>query len=204
MSGGRRALVGGALLAALAGCARALPPLERYRLRPVPESKASPQPANPSEIIAVEPYRTEGIYADPQIVYRVGETTYGAYPNREWALPLSTMLADATVALLRNSPGGPARVADEEVTGAPELVWRGAVREFEEVDRGDRVFAAVHLEGAVVRAADDSLLWQGSARVERPVPQPTMPAVVDALSELTTAAIGRLVTQAENALLSSR
>jgi ABC-type transporter Mla subunit MlaD len=29
-------------------------------------------------VIAVEPYATMGIYADPQIVYRLEETTYGA------------------------------------------------------------------------------------------------------------------------------
>lgn len=194
-----RLSAGALLLLGLVACGRG-PPLERYRLLPVPaDSGASRVPAD--QTIAVEPYVTQGIYAEPQIVYRVGEASYGAYPNREWAIPLSSMLADATVRRLRAAPGGAERVTDDAAGGAHELVWRGRVREFEEVDRGDSVLAAVHLDGAVVRVADDSVLWQGSARAERRVPEAkSMPAVVDALSALTAAAVDQLVREAEPTL----
>jgi uncharacterized lipoprotein YmbA len=147
-------------------------------------------------VMAVETYATTGIYADPQIVYRVGEDTYGAYPDREWALPLGTMLADATVDALRATPKLGVQVTDGRVSGTHQLVWRGVVQQFEEVNRGDNVAAAVRLDAALVRTPGDSVIWQGTAGLERAVEKPSMTAIVGTLSELTTTAIRQLVSQA--------
>ena len=59
--------------------------------------------------------------------------------------------------------------------------------EFEEVNRGRQVLAAVHLEADLVKSANDSVVWSGSERIERAVPEPTdsMPRVVETLSALT-------------------
>ncbi|HEU4649641.1 MAG TPA: ABC-type transport auxiliary lipoprotein family protein [Gemmatimonadales bacterium] len=191
---------GFAIAAALAGagCGHSLPPLERYRLEPV--ATADTQGAHPAngrlagQSIAVEPYEAVGIYGDPQIVYRMDETQYGTYPDREWAVPVSTMLADRTADILRTAP------ADVTVglgTQKAGLVWRGTVREFEEVDRGDKVFVAVRLRAMLVRATSDSVIWQGEARAERPVEQKkTMAAVVQALSSASTDAVRQLMAQA--------
>jgi ABC-type uncharacterized transport system auxiliary subunit len=206
-----------AALVALAACMRSMPPLERYRLTPVQSPPRAGEPAPPGSratarpiarreaprapiaTVRVEPYVTEGIYADPQIVYRTGESQYGAYPTREWALPLSTMLADLTADVLRGSSGNRLRVTGGAEGGKPDFIWRGAVREFEEVNRGEQVLAAVHLEGALVRASDDSLLWQGEARVERPVSGDTMDAVVAELSRLGRETVGSMVRDAARA-----
>jgi ABC-type uncharacterized transport system auxiliary subunit len=200
-------------LLVLSACVRSLPPLERYRLTPTPppatasgtEAPARPVagrrvPAMPAATIRVEPYVTEGIYADPQIVYRTGESRYGAYPNREWALPLSTMLADLTADVLRGSSGLRVRVIGGSEGGQPDFIWRGTVHEFEEVNRGEQVLAAVHLEGSLVRAADDSLLWQGSAQGEQPVTGDSMEAVVAALSRLGASTVGSMVREAAAAI----
>jgi ABC-type uncharacterized transport system auxiliary subunit len=199
------------LLAAgvLAGCfAAARPPLELYRLRaPSAADSTSSRPqgwvgAAPLEgWLVVDPYVTPGLYAEPQIVYRIGETTYGAYPNREWALPLSTMLGSLTVEILRESDALAGRVTDDPAVLGPEsLIWRGKVGEFEEVDRDEHVSVAVHLDAMLLRASDDSVLWRGSARLERPVTDPTMPAIVDAFAALASDAITRLARQAEGAV----
>ncbi|HEX2218501.1 MAG TPA: ABC-type transport auxiliary lipoprotein family protein [Gemmatimonadales bacterium] len=199
-------------LLALSGCVRSLPPLERYRLVPMGPAAAtgSGAPARPVArhetpaaalaTIRVEPYVTEGIYADPQIVYRIGESRYGAYPNREWALPLSTMLADMTAEVLRATPGMRLRVTGSAEGGRPDFIWRGAVHRFEEVNRGEQVLTAVHLEGSLLRASDDSLLWQGIARGERPVTGETMEAVVAALSRLGADAVRSMVRDAVPAI----
>jgi len=188
------------VLAAAAGCGHSLPPLEHYRLEPTPVAASDPQRAPQGngrlagQSIAVEPYAAAGIYADPQIVYRVDETRYGTYPEREWAVPVSTMLADRTADILRTAP---AEVTVGAGTQHAGLVWRGAVREFEEVDRGNQVFAAVRLQAMLVHGTNDSVLWQGEARVEHPVEQTkTMEAVVHALSAAATDAVRQLMTQA--------
>lgn len=196
-----------AFITCLVACAGTPAVMERYRLTPVstPQSGASAAPADASSpVIAVEPYATMGIYADPQIVYRVEETTYGAYPNREWAIPLGTMLADATVETMRAIPNLGVRVTDERTAGSHQLVWRGVVQQFEEVNRGKKVGAAIRLDVALVRTPGDSVLWQGTAGLERPVADPTMTAIVRTLSELTSTAIRQLVMQARTAVEAER
>jgi uncharacterized lipoprotein YmbA len=131
----------------------------------------------------------------------VGETQYGTYSSREWAIPLSNMLATLTADVLRAMSFAAGPVVSEAAAGngARYYEWRGTVREFEEVNRGRRLFAAVHLDASIVRARDDSLLWHGSARLERGVSQPTMSAIVAALSELADSAVVELAQQAGRA-----
>ena len=205
---GQCALTGGLLAALVAGCIRGtLPPRELYRLVPADSAATARMtervrgtPALEGTL-AVAPYATPGLYGNPQIVYRVGAAQYGTYPSREWAMPLSIMLAARTAEALRG-----ASFALGSVVAAParrnthEYEWRGAVREFEEVNRGKQLFAAVHLDGSVVRAGDDSVLWRGSTRLERHVDVPTMEAIVGALSALTDSAVVDLAQQAARAL----
>ena len=203
----------------LAGCVRSMPPLERYRLSPVSAPAAAEESAGrgsgavarptasrdaPRATIAsvrIEPYVTEGIYADPQIVYRTGESQYAAYPNREWALPLSSMLADLTGEVVREMSANRVRVLTEAEGGATDFIWRGAVHEFEEVNRGDQVLAAVRFEATLHRASDDSLLWQGTGRAEQPVTGDSMEAVVAALSRLGTETVTSMVKDAARAVM---
>lgn len=185
-----------------------LPPLEFYRLA-FSDSARMATPLDGTDLrvalapgsMAVAPYLTPGIYADRSIVYRVDDTQYGSYPSREWALPLSTMLGLVTQDVLRAHPmtAEPA-VFDPPSYTSQTYVWRGLVREFEEVDRGSEVFAAVRLEARVVRASDDSVLWSGSVRMEEPVPEGTMPAIVSTLSRVSAAAVSRLAEEARAAL----
>jgi hypothetical protein len=76
------------------------------------------------------------------------------------------------------------------------------IRELEEVDRGRDVFAAVRLEARLVRTRDDSVLWSGSARLERAVPEGTMSAIVAMLSRLAAEAVAQLADEARVALAS--
>jgi ABC-type uncharacterized transport system auxiliary subunit len=193
-----------AYAASLAACAGTPATVERYRLAPVSTRDPGTPPEADAPVIAIEPYATMGIYADPQIVYRLEETTYGAYPNREWAIPLGTMLADATVETMRAIPNLGARVTDERTAGSHQLVWRGVVQQFEEVNRGKKVAAAIRLDAALVRTPGDSVIWQGTAASERPVADPTMTAIVRTLSELTSTAIRQLVMQARTAVQAER
>ncbi len=181
-----------------------LPPLELYRIA-LPDSvlivtPLAQQPLRlplPSGSIAIAPYEAPGVYGERNIVYRVGDTQYGAYPSREWALPVATMLGLVTEDVLRRTPitAGTA-IFDPPSTGVETYIWRGLVRQFEEVDRGQQVFAAVALDGRLVRARDDSVLWSGTVRLERPVPSANMPGIVGALSSLTAEAVSELADQA--------
>ena len=195
--------------ASLSGCLGGrLPPLEYYRVATADSARlATPLSGSPLQLtlapgaVAIAPYQTPGIYADRGIVYRIGDTQYGSYPSREWALPLSTMLALLTQDVLAARPltAQPAVFSPSTYAGET-YVWRGFVRQFEEVDRGAEVHAAVALDARVVRVSDDSIVWSGSVRFEEPVPQGTMPAVVSTLSRVATEAVGQLADEARASL----
>ena len=178
-----------------------LPPRELYRLT-VPPAPELPSPPGPLPgTIAVARYETPGLYGDGNIVFRTGENEYAVYPSREWGIPLGEMLGLLTENALERSPLS----SDGAVYGAPSgndlpYVWRGMVREFEEVNRGREVFVAVRLDVQLVRTADDAILWKGSRRLERAVPRPTMSAIVADLSALATEATDALINDARSAL----
>ena len=197
-------------VALVSACFRGtLPPIELYRLAATDTSALETPVAmtrGPLFVgsLAIAPYQTPGIYGERNVVYRIGDTQYGKYPSREWALPVAAMLGMITEEVLRHTPvssGG--ALYDPPSYRSHDLVWRGLVRELEEVDRGKEVYAAVRLEVRVVRAVDDSLLWTGSARLERSVPHPTMNAIVSTLSSLSTEVVQSLAEQAHAALTRS-
>ena len=192
-------------LLGLAACFRgSLPPREFYRLEPADSLFAHANGARGAPLpgtLAVLEYATQGIYAERNIVYRVEDGAYGVYPSREWALPLGEMLGMLTTRALTGSPltvGG--SVFDPPTRRTHALLWRGVVREFDEVGRGQAVFAVVQLDAQLIRSADDSVLWSGSQRAEVAVSRPTMAGVIDGLSTAAMIVISRLVAGAQRAL----
>jgi uncharacterized lipoprotein YmbA len=193
-----------ALVLAASACFRGtIPARQLYRLIPFDSASASPVPAPPplDGSLAVLPYDAPGVYGQMNIVYRTDSVEYGTYPSREWALPLGVMLGDLTEHVLRASP-----LTREVVVYDPpsrrdySYAWRGRVREFDEVDAGGVVHAAVALDVTISRARDDSVIWSGGVRRERIVAQPTMSEIVRALSELSNDAVLTLASEAATAL----
>jgi len=155
--------------------------------------------------LGIAEYTTPGVYGDPQIVFRINDTEYGSYPSREWAVPLGEQLGVVTERVLaRVRLTAEPAVFDPPSRRAQTYIWRGTVREFEEVDRGSEVRAAVRIDLRIVRAEDDSILWSGSSRLERAAQAPNMPGIVQTLSALTDEVITDLATRARRDLSTRR
>lgn len=171
---------------------------ELYRLTIPDSSGLAGQATGPlTGSIAIERYVSPGLYGDASLVYRVDENAYGAYPSREWAIPLADQLGMLTESQLRRRPlSSGAVIFRPPSPRAHAYLWRGTVRQFEEVNRGSQVFASVHLDAMLVRTADDSVMWTGSARAERAVATPTMAAIVATLSTLAASVVSELVDDA--------
>ena len=188
-----------------------LPPRELYRLaEPDTSSLAIPlatrdggrfAAAPLTGSLAIAPYRTPGIYGGQNIVYRLGEHQYGSYPSREWAMPLTLMLGRITERVLLTTPisQSPAVYEPPNRLSHP-FTWQGTVREFEEVNRDRTVSVSVVLDVRIVRSQDDEVVWSGSRAIERPVPDPTILAIIEALSDATAEAVAQLAADARTAL----
>ena len=207
-----------ALLSLLAaGCFHVgtLPARELYRITlpevvagdstPGTSAGSTATPAALSGTIGISQYATPGVYGDPLIVFRIDDTQYGSYPSREWAVPLGDQLGVLTERVLTRVPLTAQRaVFDPPSRRAQTYVWRGTVREFEEVDRGTQVFAAVRLDVRIARAEDDSIVWSGSSRLERAAQPANMPGIVQTLSTLADEVLTDLATRAQRELSAKR
>ena len=207
-----------AALAAVTGCIRGtIPAREMYRLtlpdslgREAPRFDGSPAGGGGGSIVrpvldgtlGVVAYETPGLYGESSIVFRIGDGEYGAYPSREWALPLGDMLGHITARIAADH--GLTRDVPLYAPPSPRAqtyLWRARVREFEEVDRGKQVFVAVRIDASIVRTRDDSVVWSGSAGRERPVAAGTeMSAIVRTLSIAAASVIEELLDRAEQDL----
>lgn len=183
------------------------PPLEQYILTlPRTDDGSTAAVASPvlTGTLAISPYVTRGVYDERSIVFRIDDHQLASYPSREWAIPLRDMLGTLTEQALAVAPltAEPA-VFDPRSVRSNDYYWRGTVREFEEVNRGRNVLAAVHLEVEIIRSRNDSLIWRGSERIERAVPPPTksMTRVVETLSGVTADVLFRLITRARTDLV---
>jgi ABC-type uncharacterized transport system auxiliary subunit len=190
----------------VAGCWRgSLPPRQFYRLAP-PDSLAALARVNGAPpltgSIAIPHYDTPGIYGSGALVYRVGTSAYGAYPAREWAIPLGEMLASMTEGVLRQRALTSGRVeVDPPAAARDPYEWRGVVREFDEVDAPTSVSASVSLSALLVRVADDSVVWSGSTREIEPVKESrNIDSVVASLSAAAARALVRLTDEAASTL----
>ena len=189
-----------------AACFRGtLPPREFYRLAVSDTAVSGARPPGAPPItgsIAIVRFDTPGIYGSGSLVYRVGASAYGAYPSREWAIPLGEMLGSITEGIVRQRSLTSGRVVfDPTSVRREEYEWRGTVREFDEVDAPNSVTASVSLVAQLVRIADDSILWSGAAREQEPISQMrSIDAVVAGLSSATARAISRLTDEAALAL----
>jgi hypothetical protein len=178
---------------------RVVPAVEMYRLLPSAETASVAVAGNalPDGAVAVVRFITPGVYGQRGIVYRVGETGYAAYPSREWAIPLGEMLGRRTADLMQTHPlvrGG--SLFDPPSRRGFTHVWRGTVREFEEIDRGRNVFVAVDLEASLIRVEDDSIVWSGGSRAERAIPDGTMDGIIAGLSAATDEVLVALLDSA--------
>lgn len=151
--------------------------------------------------LAIATYATPGIYSGSGIVFRRGDIEYNYYPNREWAIPLGEQLGVVTERILARGQLTTERaVFDPPSRRAQTYIWRGTIREFEEVNRGSQVLAAVRIDVRIARSADDAIVWAGSSRAETPVAANNMTGIVRTLSTLADSVVSDLVARARRDL----
>jgi ABC-type uncharacterized transport system auxiliary subunit len=180
-------------LAALAACGCAsVPRAHFYTLGGVALSAhAGSDSAGP--LIRVQRLAVAEPYAGRRIVYRPTATEVSFWDLRRWAEPPDKMITAAAAEHLAAS--GMFRGVDSfpYCWDDADLILRGAVLAFEEVDRGDDWYGHVKLFLELVDARSRRSLWSSKIEVEKKAAERTPDALVEAL----TAALDEILTQAE-------
>lgn len=178
------------LAIALAGCAQAPVPADRYyRLLP-PAPRALERPALPGTLV-VKRFSADGLLAQRALVYvdRAAPGVLYQYRYHFWADAPTSLLQDLTVQALRA-----ARVAREVVT--PELgvdaryALSGRVRRLEHL-LSDAPAVAVSLELAIIGADSGAPIVLADRQLILPLAEPGVDAAVHAISE----AVGRILDE---------
>jgi ABC-type uncharacterized transport system auxiliary subunit len=185
-----RVLCATALLAAC-GCA-SVPKTHFYTLANVaPSVTAGADSAGP--LIRIERLAVAEPYAGRRIVYRPKPMEVAFWELRRWAEPPDKMITAAVAARLAAS--GMFRGVDTFPYSWDEadLILRGAVLAFEEVDRGDEWYGHVKLFFELIDAGSRRTLWSSKMEAEKKAAARTPDALVEAL----TAALDEILTQAE-------
>jgi ABC-type uncharacterized transport system auxiliary subunit len=186
------------------GCTE--PPRELYRLTLPDTIGGTPDGGRAAPLVgsmAIATYAAPGIYGGAGIVFRRGDVEYNFYPNLEWAVPLGEQLGVVTERVLTRHPVSLERaVFDPPSRRAQTYIWRGTIREFEEVNRGSQVLAAVRIDVRIVRTIDDSIVWSGSSRAEAPAASNNMTGIVRTLSTLADSVVDDLAMRVRRDLSS--
>ncbi len=178
---------------AASGCA-SVPEAHFYTLGVL----ASPAPADTDSVdpvIRIERLAVAEPYAGRRIVYRPTATEVAFWEFRRWAEPPDKMITAAVAADLASS--GLFRSVDSFPYSWEEadLILRGAVLAFEEVDKGEQWYAHVKLFLELTDARSRETLWSSKMEAEKRAAERTPDSLVEALSAALNEILDRAVNE---------
>jgi ABC-type uncharacterized transport system auxiliary subunit len=132
--------------------------------------------------IVVQRFSADQVLADDRILYREGPNEVSFYEYKRWANPPVDIVTDYVLYRLKAS-GDYGSVSSQKAGGPSDLMLRGRLYHFEEVDRGKEVFATVALELELTDTRTRASVWRGEAECTRPVAARDMGGGVGGISE---------------------
>ena len=197
-----RAAVAGMLLCVvvcLCGCGT-VPEPRYYTLDRIASGGTSDAPTEVSHgstdtlVLKVERLAVPDPYADRRIVFRPTGKEVGFWDFHMWAQPLDRMVT-ARVAGDLEKTGVFGKIDSFPYTWEkPDLVLRGVILAFEEIDRDDGWYGRVKLFLEMADSATGDVIWSGKLDVEKKADRKAPVAVVEALSLALDEAVARAVS----------
>jgi len=151
-------------------------PRTRYYTLEMPHTAAGAGPAVDRHI-TVQRFRADRVLLDERILYREGTNPVGFYQYHRWANPPADLATDYVLHCLRDR-GTYARVSTYKDGGQSDFTLQGRLYHFEEIDRGNEVFASVGLELELLATRTSTSVWRGEWECTRPVTVRDVAAVV--------------------------
>lgn len=187
------------LLLPIVGCGGV--PETHYYLLDYPLNSATSAAAPFEGHLGVLDFTTTSKLQTERIVYRPDLYKVGYYEYHQWATPLASMITERLTGHLR-AANLFQRVEGHPFQHPPALLLRGHIREFEEVDQGERWTAVSDIEFLLEDAATGEVWWRKSFRVVESVNPRNPVGVVEALSRALKKTGDLLVRELEPLLAS--
>jgi ABC-type uncharacterized transport system auxiliary subunit len=153
--------------------------------------------------ITVQRFRADLILMDERILYREGSDEVNFYEYNRWASPPADLATDFFVHRLKDS-GAYARVSRHNERAPSDLMLRGQLHRFEEVDRGKEVFTSVSLELELTEAKTGASIWRGEAECTRPVASKDLPGVVRGIRDCLEETASKLLSSMQEKVAGAR
>lgn len=153
--------------------------------------------------VAVQRFSADQVLVDNRVLYREAPNEVSFYEYKRWANPPVDIVTDYFIYRLKES-GDYTNVSYFKAAGPSDLILRGRLLHFEEVDRGKEVFASVALELELTDAKTRAPVWQGQAECTRPVAAREMGGIVSEISECLNETASKLLDQMRQALGKAR
>lgn len=181
----------------LTSCA-SIPPTNYYVLG---LSHDLPQTAYESSLpytLAIAPFESESTYLRKKIVWRSGPNRLGYHSYERWAALPAEMFSHRLYQRAHSS-GLFDRVVSDTSPDSADLILRGKVTAFEEVDTPEGWFGRVEVQAELTQD-DGTVIWSGVAGHSEPAAEQSVQATVKALSDATEATITAILSSVEQAL----
>jgi ABC-type uncharacterized transport system auxiliary subunit len=148
--------------------------------------------------LAIAPFKSESTYARKKIIWRSGPNHLGYYPYDRWAALPAEMFSHRLYqrALNSNLFG---RVLSGAASEDADLILKGRITSFEEVDTREGWFGKVEVEAELVQS-DGTVIWSGIVGHTEPAAEESVDAAVNAIARATEATITIILSSAERSL----
>jgi len=190
------ALVFAALLLA-ASCAT-IPPTNYYVLGLPSERGHSGGDGKFPYAVSVAPFESEPVYLRKKIVWRSGSSRVGYYSYERWAALPAEMFAFRLYERARGS-GLFKDVCASSLSGEADLILRGKIMSFEELDTSDGWLGRVEVK-VELADADGAIIWSDVVARTAPASEESVEAAVAAIASATEAVITEILASVEQAL----
>ncbi len=184
-------------LAALAACIGGrIPPTTYYRLV---GPTCQPQEYSYPFELAITRLRANPVYQDTALLYMPSAYETASYGYSRWEAMPADMLTERLYQYLRECRLFQS-VSLRSLSGKPDLLLRGRITRFAEVDEPEGAFAELTLEMELVCLSSPKKVWEGELAARTPMSERTPQELARAMSASLAAVLEKMAARLSPAL----
>jgi len=176
-----------------------IPEMHYYMLDRAPASLLHHDAKYPIRL-GIENFKTDPLYDNERIVYRESPYEVKFYDYHRWVTPTSKMVTEQVIELFSSSKLF-REVAPFPLTSNVDYLTQGTIVAFEEWDENDNWYGNVKIFFQLLKASDNSLVWQGLIGKKTLVTTKQPLALVRALDQSLKSCIAEALAEIDRSLI---